>query len=117
MPNRALDQNTPGLPQTDVAGLSERITALKERIVVMVHEGMQTRDQSELLFSLIRALKAARASGAPAPQHLRRDGVMHGSGLAMTDACRRYDGSIADSASAATCPHGGHGGHGGHDGR
>jgi len=40
MPNRAPDQAMPGLPQTDVAGLAERIIAPRERIVTMVHEGL-----------------------------------------------------------------------------
>jgi hypothetical protein len=95
----------PGLPQTDVAGLAERITALKERIVLMVHDGLQTREQSELLFSLLRALKAAKA------------GTMHRPGLAMTGAWHRHDAASSDGASTATGPHAGHAGHGGRDGR
>jgi hypothetical protein len=48
MPNRVPDQTMPGLPQMDVAGLAERITALREPNVLMVHTGPRTRDQSEL---------------------------------------------------------------------
>ena len=105
MPNRAHDQTMPGLPMTDIAGLAERITALKECIVVMVHEGLQTREQSELLFSMLGAMKAVR------------DGAMHRPGLAMPGASRRYDAAGVDGASMATGQHAGHGGHGGHDGR
>jgi hypothetical protein len=53
-----------GLPPSDIADLSRRITALRERIVVMVHEGQQTRDQSELLVNLLGTLRAAKAARA-----------------------------------------------------
>lgn len=62
--------------QPEIADLAERITALRERIVVMVYEGQQTREQSEQLFRLIRALKAAKAAGAAELQRLAwRNGV------------------------------------------
>lgn len=64
MPNRARNHAVASLPQPEIADLADRITALRERIVVMVYEGQQTRDQSEQLFRLLRALRAAKASGA-----------------------------------------------------
>nr|WP_217346493.1 hypothetical protein [Noviherbaspirillum sp. L7-7A]MBV0880921.1 hypothetical protein [Noviherbaspirillum sp. L7-7A] len=105
MPNGAPDQTMPGLLMTDIAGLAERITALRERIVTMVHEGLQTRDQSELLFSLLRALKAAKASGPCDMERLPLADAMHGPVLVMAGACRRYGAAGADGASTATGPH------------
>ena len=64
MPNQACNHAMPGLPPCDIADLSRRITALKERMVVMVHEGQQTRDQSELLVNLLGTLRAAKAARA-----------------------------------------------------
>ena len=68
MPNRARNHAMPSRPQPDIADLAEQITALRERIVMMVYEGKPTRGQSELLFRLLAALRAAKASGAAEPQ-------------------------------------------------
>lgn len=77
MPNRACNHALAGRPHADIADLSSRITALRERIVVMVHEGQQTRDQSELLFGLLRALSAAKAARALDLERLSMPNGMH----------------------------------------
>ncbi len=64
MPSRTNNHAMPSPSQPDIADLAERITALRERIVMMVYEGQQTREPSEHLFRLLRALKAAKAVGA-----------------------------------------------------
>jgi len=43
-----------------VSQLSERITYLRELIIVMVAQDNDTRRQSELLFTLLRQLRTAR---------------------------------------------------------
>jgi hypothetical protein len=52
--------------------LSEQIGCLRELIVVMVDQGRDTRRQSELLFEMLRALRAAklaRARSGTGPAH------------------------------------------------
>jgi hypothetical protein len=67
----------PGLPHADIADLGRRITTLRERIVVMVHEGQQTRDQSEQLIRLLKALKAAKTARALELARLSKPNSMH----------------------------------------
>jgi hypothetical protein len=88
MPNQACSHAMPGPPHSDIDDLGKRITALRERIVMMVHEEQQTRDQSELLLSLLRALRAANAARALDQERLSMPDGMHQPGLPMSKACR-----------------------------
>ncbi|MFL6718448.1 MAG: hypothetical protein ACJ8G3_19020, partial [Burkholderiaceae bacterium] len=86
MPNQACSHAMPGPPHSDIDDLGKRITALRERIVMMVHEEQQTRDQSELLLSLLRGLRAAKAARASDMERLSMTNGMHQPGLPMSKA-------------------------------
>jgi hypothetical protein len=61
MTDRAQDDMSLVFDKRYISELSERITTLRERIIIMVEEGQETRSQSELLFEMIRVLKATKA--------------------------------------------------------
>lgn len=88
MPNQTCNHAMPGLPHADIADLGRKITTLRERIVVMVHEGQQTRDQSELLVSLLKALKVAKTARALELARLSTPNSMHKPVVPVSTACR-----------------------------
>jgi len=85
MPNQTCNHAMPGLPHADIADLGRKITTLRERIVVMVHEGQQTRD---LLVSLLKALKVAKTARALELARLSTPNSMHKPVVPVSTACR-----------------------------
>ena len=60
MTNQAQEEAYLTLVDRYIVELEGRIKALRERILTMVAEGRETKNQSELLFDMLRALEAVK---------------------------------------------------------
>ena len=60
MANQAQEEAYLTLVDRYIVELEGRINALRERIVTMVAEGRDTKNQSELLFDMLKALGAVK---------------------------------------------------------
>jgi hypothetical protein len=60
MANQAQEEAYLILVDRYIVELEGRINALRERILTMVAEGQDTKNQSELLFDMLKALEAVK---------------------------------------------------------